>query len=99
MQFAFRPNYYIPAHAATNTPTTHDDVVEIRRKGENLVGTGPELTRYHMELRGLGIINVKDLFGVAAVRKLEHLGATKLGGPLQGSCRVAFHQERRHSIL
>jgi HPr kinase/phosphorylase len=45
-----------------------DDVVEIRRKGDTLVGTGPELTRYHMELRGLGIINVKDLFGVASVR-------------------------------
>lgn len=45
-----------------------DDVVEIKRKGDLLVGTGPELTRYHMELRGVGIINVKDLFGVAAVR-------------------------------
>lgn len=45
-----------------------DDVVEIKKRGESLVGTGPELTRYHMELRGLGIVNVKDLFGVAAVR-------------------------------
>jgi HPr kinase/phosphorylase len=45
-----------------------DDVVEIRRRKEVLIGTGPELTRYHMELRGVGIINVKDLFGVAAVR-------------------------------
>ena len=45
-----------------------DDVVEIKRKGAMLVGTGPELTRYHMELRGVGIVNVKDLFGVAAVR-------------------------------
>jgi HPr kinase/phosphorylase len=45
-----------------------DDVVEIRRRREVLIGTGPELTRYHMELRGLGIVNVKDLFGVAAVR-------------------------------
>jgi HPr kinase/phosphorylase len=45
-----------------------DDVVEIRKRGDLLVGTGPELTRYHMELRGVGIINVKDLFGVASVR-------------------------------
>jgi len=45
-----------------------DDVVEISRRGEHLLGTGPELTRYHMELRGVGIVNVKDLFGVAAVR-------------------------------
>ena len=45
-----------------------DDVVEIKQMGDRLVGTGPELTRYHMELRGVGIINVKDLFGVASVR-------------------------------
>ncbi len=45
-----------------------DDAVEIKRRSELLVGTGPEVTRYHMELRGLGIINVKELFGVAAVR-------------------------------
>jgi len=35
-----------------------DDVVEIKRVRQTLGGTGPELTRYHMELRGLGIINV-----------------------------------------
>jgi HPr kinase/phosphorylase len=50
-----------------------DDVVEIKRRGDLLVGTGPELTRYHMELRGVGIINVKDLFGVAAVRLSKFL--------------------------
>ena len=38
-----------------------------------LVGTGPELTRYHMELRGVGIVNVKDLFGVAAVRMTKYV--------------------------
>ena len=46
-----------------------DDVVRIRRIGNSvLIGNGPELLRHHMELRGLGIINVKNLFGVAAVR-------------------------------
>jgi HPr kinase/phosphorylase len=46
-----------------------DDTVEIRRRSETiLVGTCPELTRYHMELRGLGVINVKDLFGIASTR-------------------------------
>jgi HPr kinase/phosphorylase len=50
-----------------------DDVVEISRRGEHLLGTGPELTRYHMELRGVGIVNVKDLFGVAAVRFAKFL--------------------------
>jgi|SRR5678815_2911493 HPr kinase/phosphorylase len=48
-----------------------DDIVEIKRKGHVLNGSGPELTRYHMEVRGLGIINIKDLFGVAAVRYLK----------------------------
>ncbi|MEW5806258.1 MAG: HPr(Ser) kinase/phosphatase [Acidobacteriota bacterium] len=45
-----------------------DDAIEIRRKGETLVGKGVDLTRYHMEIRGIGIINIKDLFGVTSVR-------------------------------
>jgi HPr kinase/phosphorylase len=50
-----------------------DDVVEIKHMGDHLVGTGPELTRYHMELRGVGIINVKELFGVASVRLTKYV--------------------------
>ncbi len=50
-----------------------DDIVEIKRRANLLNGSGPELTRYHMEIRGLGIINIKDLFGVAAVRKFKDL--------------------------
>lgn len=46
-----------------------DDTVTIRRVGSLLNGTGAEVSRYHMELRGLGIINIKDLYGVAAVRE------------------------------
>jgi HPr kinase/phosphorylase len=46
-----------------------DDAVEVRRRGESeIIGTCPELTRHHMEVRGLGIINISDLFGVAATR-------------------------------
>ncbi|HVR69216.1 MAG TPA: HPr(Ser) kinase/phosphatase [Vicinamibacteria bacterium] len=45
-----------------------DDVVEIKRMGEALEGGSPELTRYHMELRGLGVINIKDLYGVSSIR-------------------------------
>lgn len=46
-----------------------DDAVEIRRRAETvLLGTCPELTRHHMEVRGLGLINIRDLFGVAATR-------------------------------
>ena len=46
-----------------------DDTVEVRRRGEAVVlGACPELTRHHMEIRGLGVINVRDLFGVASTR-------------------------------
>jgi HPr kinase/phosphorylase len=45
-----------------------DDVVEIRRMADALVGSSPDLTRYHMELRGLGVINIKDLYGVSSIR-------------------------------
>ncbi|MGH9316637.1 MAG: HPr(Ser) kinase/phosphatase [Thermoanaerobaculia bacterium] len=46
-----------------------DDVVEIRRYPNGaVVGRAAEMIRYHMELRGIGIINIKHLFGVSAVR-------------------------------
>jgi HPr kinase/phosphorylase len=45
-----------------------DDVVEIKRLADALVGSSPDLTRYHMELRGLGVINIKDLYGVSSIR-------------------------------
>jgi HPr kinase/phosphorylase len=46
-----------------------DDLVEVRRlAGEVLIGRASELIKHHMEVRGLGIINIKDMFGVAAVR-------------------------------
>jgi HPr kinase/phosphorylase len=46
-----------------------DDITRIRLiEGRDLVGTSSETTRYHMEIRGLGIINVPAVFGVACVR-------------------------------
>ncbi len=46
-----------------------DDVVEIRKyPNDALVGRAADMLRYHMELRGIGIINIKHLFGVSAVR-------------------------------
>jgi HPr kinase/phosphorylase len=51
-----------------------DDVVEVRRRAETiLIGTCPELTRHHMELRGLGVINVKELFGIASTRSSKRV--------------------------
>ncbi|MBI4265566.1 MAG: HPr(Ser) kinase/phosphatase [Acidobacteria bacterium] len=46
-----------------------DDTVEARRRGEaEVIGTCPDLTRHHMEVRGLGVINIRDLFGIASTR-------------------------------
>ncbi len=51
-----------------------DDAVEIRRRAETiLIGSCPELTRHHMELRGLGVINVKELFGIASTRSSKRV--------------------------
>jgi HPr kinase/phosphorylase len=45
-----------------------DDVVEIRRRGEDLVGQASHLIQDLIEVRGLGILNVAELYGVAATR-------------------------------
>ena len=46
-----------------------DDAVEIKKIAENsLIGTAPELIRNYIELRGIGIINVANLFGMGAVK-------------------------------
>lgn len=46
-----------------------DDTVEVRCRAQSLlVGSCPELTRNHIEIRGLGLINVGDLFGISATR-------------------------------
>ena len=46
-----------------------DDVVEIKKVSEeSLVGSSPEITRHFIELRGVGIIDVKTLFGVESVK-------------------------------
>lgn len=45
-----------------------DDVVRVKRKESFLIGSGPELTRHLMEIRGIGIINVAHLYGAVCVR-------------------------------
>jgi len=51
-----------------------DDTVEVRRRQETiLIGTCPELTRFHMELRGLGVINIMELFGIASTRSSKRI--------------------------
>lgn len=51
-----------------------DDTVEVRCADQStLIGTCPELTRHHMEIRGLGVVNVTDLFGVSATRSSKRI--------------------------
>lgn len=49
-----------------------DDVVEIKKVSEDtLIGTAPDITRHFIELRGIGIIDVKTLFGVESVKDTQ----------------------------
>jgi HPr kinase/phosphorylase len=51
-----------------------DDIVDVKRKTADAVfGTGSDIIKHHMEIRGLGIINIKDLFGVAAIRERKKI--------------------------
>ena len=51
-----------------------DDVVEIRRVSEvTLVGSAPDITRHFIELRGIGIIDVKTLFGIESVEETHSI--------------------------
>ncbi len=51
-----------------------DDAVEIKRVSDKtLVGTSPEIIRHFVELRGIGIIDVKEIFGIGAVKDTESI--------------------------
>ena len=51
-----------------------DDVVEIKRVSDDtLIGTAPDITRHFIELRGIGIVDVKTLFGVQSVKNTQSI--------------------------
>ena len=51
-----------------------DDVVEIRKVSEDtLIGTAPDTTKHFIELRGIGIVDVKTLFGVSSVKETQNI--------------------------
>lgn len=45
-----------------------DDTVIVHQSGEKLIGKSPKNTQFYMEVRGIGIINVKTMYGTASVR-------------------------------
>lgn len=51
-----------------------DDAVEIKRvSSKTLLGSAPELIKYYIELRGIGIVDVRRLFGMGAVKETEEI--------------------------
>ena len=51
-----------------------DDVVEIRKVSDDtLVGSAPDITKHFIELRGIGIIDVKTLYGVESVKDTQNI--------------------------
>jgi len=51
-----------------------DDVVEMEYRKGTVVGRSPEVIRYYMELRGVGVINIKELYGAGAIKMSMPLG-------------------------
>ena len=63
-----------------------DDAVEIRRVSRHsLIGSAPELIRYYMELRGIGVVNVKHLFGMGAVKPQSNVDLVIMMEPWDNS--------------
>ena len=50
-----------------------DDAVEIRRIGNSLIGSAPELIRDYLEVRGVGVIDIQKIFGMGAVQESTQL--------------------------
>ena len=74
-----------------------DDVTRFSAiEGRELVGTAPDLTRYHMEVRGLGIINVASIFGVGSIRlekRLDLVVSLREWEELEEVDRIGLEQE------
>lgn len=51
-----------------------DDIVEVRKRlPDTVIGESSEMIQHHMEIRGLGIINIKDIFGIGSVRERKKI--------------------------
>jgi HPr kinase/phosphorylase len=74
-----------------------DDVTRITSlEGRELIATAPELTRNHMEVRGIGIINVANIFGIGSIRiekRLDMVVTLKDWQELEEVDRIGLDQE------
>ncbi len=80
-----------------------DDVVMITRKGEGiLMGAGTDLVKHFMEIRGLGLLDVRSMFGIRAIRLPEAGGSGRGTGGMEGrtrNTREPVSMTRRIAIL
>ena len=74
-----------------------DDITRLRAmEGRELVGSSPDLTRHHMEVRGLGVINIMHIFGIGSVRlekKLDLIVTLRDWQELEEIDRIGLDQE------
>jgi len=74
-----------------------DDMTRLRAlEGRDLIGTAPDLTRHHMEVRGIGIINVASIFGISSTRlekRLDLIVTLKDWQELEEVDRIGLEQE------
>ncbi len=79
-----------------------DDIIHLEKRGPGtILGSGSEVTRHHMEIRGLGIINLRDLFGLSAItdlKKIEVVLQVEEWDPRKEYDRLG-REERRTELL
>ncbi|MBR6644670.1 MAG: HPr(Ser) kinase/phosphatase [Clostridia bacterium] len=78
-----------------------DDAVEIKRvSAKSLVGSAPEIIRHYVELRGIGIIDVRRIFGMGAVKMSEKIDLIiKLEAWVQGKMYDRFGLESEYTDI
>jgi len=78
-----------------------DDAVDLKATTQGLLGASPQPTRDHMEIRGLGILNIQDLYGVSAVspeQTIDLVVRLEKWNPRKAYDRLGLHRETE-SIL
>ncbi|MFK7844514.1 MAG: HPr(Ser) kinase/phosphatase [Rhodothermales bacterium] len=79
-----------------------DDVVVVTKRGENLlIGTGTDLVQHFMEVRGLGLVDVRAMFGIRAIRfqkRIEVVVNMELWDPDEDYTRISVVDDT-HPIL
>jgi HPr kinase/phosphorylase len=80
-----------------------DDVIEIYRTSEGrIIGSSPSLIRYHLEVRGLGIINIRELFGISSIileKEIDLIIELKKWEPDAAFDRLGLESFKKYDLL